>query len=75
MRSVYNDFIDSDFKYFAGLIITNYSYTGLFPRIATAFWLKLGSIKVTLKKKNITFFKPVSIMNWFIGTVFFCLEN
>jgi hypothetical protein len=52
MRSVYNDFIDSDCKYFADLIITNYSYTGLYPWIATAFWLKLGSIKVSLKKKK-----------------------
>ncbi len=53
MHSVYTDFIDSDYKYFADLIITNYSYTGLFPRIATAFLLKLGTIKVTLKKKNV----------------------
>ena len=52
MRSVYNDFIDSDCKYFSDLIITNYFSSGLYPRIATAFWLKLGSMKVTLKKKK-----------------------
>ncbi len=53
MRSVYNDFIDSDCTYFSDLITTNYSFSGLYPRIATAFWLKLGSMKVSLKKKKI----------------------
>ena len=45
MRKVYNDFIDSDCKEFGDLIITNNSYSGLYPRIATGFWLKLVSMK------------------------------